>query len=82
MKPCSPECPMCCDFCVWYVYNGTTPDKFSIYTGDGFCMLNGEQHDPEELCENFVCFHLKNGEYWDEHIEKGRAGEWKPCLTF
>ena len=26
-----------------------------VYTGDGFCRIDGRSMDPEDGCENFVC---------------------------
>lgn len=43
-----------CDVCIWYAFNGGEPGGW-VYIGAGYCRLNGENRDPADGCENFVC---------------------------
>jgi hypothetical protein len=51
MKMCSACDRPVCDLCIWYAFNGDD----CVYTGDGFCRINGQPRDPDDGCENFVC---------------------------
>lgn len=52
MKLCCEECPVACDFCKHYNFNG---DKNGCYTGDGYCNLHSEQIDPGGYCDDYYC---------------------------
>lgn len=62
MKPCSPDCPVVCDFCIWYSFNGDN----GTFTGDGYCTINGLARKPEDFCEMFICGNWKPGGKDDE----------------
>lgn len=62
MKLCHARCPPICDFCIHYAFNGEPVEgyQFEVFTGDGFCRIDGAARWPEDGCENFVCQNWKN----------------------
>lgn len=58
MKLCSSCHGPICDFCAHYAFNGDKIEGFETlecFNGDGFCQLNGDDRDPSDECENFLC---------------------------
>jgi hypothetical protein len=50
------SCPIACDFCVHYAYNGEI-DQPTVYCYNGMCEHpeHMEQRDPWEYCGDFMC---------------------------
>ncbi len=58
-KYCSKECEQVgavCDFCIYYDFNA---DEHGNYVENGYCNYHKEKRDPEQGCEDFVCYLVK-----------------------
>jgi len=66
MKPtlCSTKHGTCypiCDFCKHYDFNGEEyPDGAIVYVGKGYCNKHNKQSDPDDGCNHYVCFRIKD----------------------
>ncbi len=53
-----------CDFCCFYCFNGEWDIRrggwVSVYIDTGFCYVDMLPRDPEEACDEFYCFGVKN----------------------
>ena len=65
IKLCSSCVMPICDFCIHYCFNGETVlfgfseddiQEVESYIGDGFCLIDKANRDPNDWCDNFVCF--------------------------
>ena len=57
MRKCSIRCLPACDFCKYYHFNGDIKGR---YTGNGYCTFhNNRKQDPDDECEDFVCYLIK-----------------------
>ena len=61
MRTCAADCLPCCDFCVFFEFNGEA-DTFqgkvwpnAVYVGKGYCRKFDMCADPGSGCSEFVC---------------------------
>ena len=54
------KCYPICDFCQHYDFNAKEyPDGTMVYVYKGHCNKHDKRSDPDDGCDDFVCFNLK-----------------------
>lgn len=64
MVKCDPECPVCCDHCKHFDFNGepftgTDGSVVMVDVGKGHCRLYNRPEDPGSGCDDFHCKRAK-----------------------